>query len=59
MGKYEKLYPIGGEEEKIYEEFIKHAHKLWEEWTGASTFNFLLSFFIYLKPIINIINTLL
>lgn len=40
MGKYEKLYPIGSEEDKKYEEFIKHAQKLWEEWTGASTLSF-------------------
>lgn len=36
LGGFTKVYPLGHESEKIYEDFIKYSTKLWEEWTGAS-----------------------
>lgn len=38
LGGFTKVYPLGLENEKIYDEFIKYSTKLWEEWTGASLF---------------------
>lgn len=41
LGGYTKLFPFGDESEKIYDDFIKYAQKMWEEWTGASKFKYI------------------
>lgn len=38
LGNFVKLYPFGDDSEKIYDEFIQYAQKLYEEWTGTSFF---------------------
>lgn len=42
-GDFELIYPC----DKSYEEYLQHSQKLYEDWTGASTFIYL--FFIRYK----------
>jgi len=38
-GSYEKIYPFDdpSQQEEDYDEFMRAAHKWWEEWTGTAT----------------------